>query len=417
MKLLHVADRFGWSAGGGDRYLEDILEPLQQAGMDNAVIYRNGNPDRLDLARQAIEIPGFMRFTGSAPDSRLRLRQVLHATCPDAALVYCLPNPSFGAALARSLPTILFAQDYEAICPAGTQWWRFQSATCNRTTGLPCLVNAFTKGCSSRRPAHLLSSYYRAAASKGWLRDAHVIAVSSFVRKRFLAAGFSEHRVHVVRYPFAPAVSIPAPRDPNDTPTVLFVGRVSREKGLDHLLRALSLLREIPWTLLVAGDGPDIPPNEQLAISLGLQHRVRFAGWLAESDLESAYGSAALVAVPSLWPDPYPLVGPEAMIRGRPVVGYASGGIPEWIIHGETGLSVPTGDVTALAAALRDLLNDPGRREAMGLRAREWVIKAHSPEHHLRDLRAVIDRAIAGYGETYAPYRRRPHPANLPRSS
>src|SRR4051794_2350226 len=122
MRLLHVADRFGWAAGGGDRYLEEILAPLQHRGIENIVIYRNGNPDRLALAPRAVEIPGLMRFTGSASHAIQRLRQVLLEMRPDAAVVYCLPNPSFGLALVRSLPTILFAQDYEAICPAGTQW-------------------------------------------------------------------------------------------------------------------------------------------------------------------------------------------------------------------------------------------------------------------------------------------------------
>jgi glycosyltransferase involved in cell wall biosynthesis len=399
MKLLHIADRFGWSAGGGDRYLEEILEPLQSSGIDNTVVYRNGNPDRLALAPRAVEIPGLMRFTGSAPQAIQRLHQVLRDVQPDAAIVYCLPNPSFGMALARSLPTILFAQDYEAICPAGTQWWRFQSAACTRTTGLPCLVNAFTKGCSSRRPTHLISSYYRAAASQHWLRDSHVIAVSSFVKTRFLAARFSDARVHVVRYPFAAAVSTPSCAR-TDTPTVLFVGRVSREKGLDHLLRALALLRETPWELLVAGAGPDLSQCKRLACSLGVDGRVRFAGWLTQSDLEQAYATAALVAVPSLWPDPYPLVGPEAMVRSRPVVAYASGGIPEWIIPGETGLLAPIGDIFGLARALRQLLTDAGLREAMGRRARAWVVPAHDPARHLRDVGSVISHAIATYQRT-----------------
>jgi glycosyltransferase involved in cell wall biosynthesis len=339
-----------------------------------------------------------MRFTGSAAQARRRLRQVLREEQPDAAILYCLPNPTFGRALARSLPTILFAQDYEAICPAGTQWWRFQTVTCPLTTGPPCLVNAFTKGCSSRRPKHLISSYYRAAASQHWLREAHVIAVSSFVKARFLAARFRAAQVHVVRYPFA-AVSTPACAQ-TDTPTVLFVGRVSREKGLDHLLRALALLRETPWDLLVAGAGEDLARCEQLACSVGIDRRVRFAGWLTESDLEQAYATAALVAVPSLWPDPYPFVGPEAMMRSRPVVAYASGGIPEWVIPGETGLLAPAGDVLGLARALRQLLTNAGLREAMGRRARDWVVPAHDPARHLDDLEAVIRHAIATYQRT-----------------
>jgi glycosyltransferase involved in cell wall biosynthesis len=400
MKLLHVADRFGWSAGGGDRYLEEIVGRLEEHGISNTLIYRSGNPARIDSVPHAIELPGFMRFTGSAPDARERLEHILDAARPDAALVYCLPNPSFGLALARSIPTVLFAQDYEAICPAGTQWWRLPNTACQRTTGLPCLVNAFTKGCSSRRPRHLLSSYYRAAASPRWLKAAHVIAVSTFVKGRFLAAGFDCTRIHVVRYPFDAPAPASAVRLPSDPPTVLFAGRVSREKGLDHLLRALALNLDLRWQLIVAGDGPLVRESKRLALCLGVAPRVRFAGWLARADLEVAYASASLVAVPSLWPDPYPLVGPEAMIRGRPVVGYASGGIPEWIIPGETGLLAPPGDIPGLAAALRQLLADASLRERLGRRARDWAIDTHDPGKHVLDLQAVISQAIATHARS-----------------
>src|SRR3954471_11609007 len=120
MRLLHVADRFGWSVGGGDRYLEEILAPLRQRGVEDVVVYRNGNPARLGLAERAIEIAGLMQFTGEVPQALARLEQVIRDTRPDAALVYCLPNPGFGMALVDSVPTILVAQDYEAVCPAGT---------------------------------------------------------------------------------------------------------------------------------------------------------------------------------------------------------------------------------------------------------------------------------------------------------
>src|SRR5262249_12593199 len=154
-------------------------------------------------------------------------------------------------------------------------------------------------------------------------------------------------------------------------------------KGLPHVLQALARLPHRPWKLLVAGDGPDLPDCRLLASRLGLEARVEFAGWLSAAELDDAFAASALVVVPSLWPEPYGQVGPQAMVRAKPVVGYASGGIPEWLSHGETGLTVAPGDIPGLSLALEALLADVDRRVAMGQRARAWALETLTWDHHL----------------------------------
>jgi hypothetical protein len=394
MRLLHVADRFGWTAGGGDRYLEEILAPLKERGAENVVVYRDGNPAHLSLAEQAIDIGGLMQFTGHVPETLAQLEQVIRDTRPDVALVYCLPNPGVGRLLVDSVPTMLIAQDYGAVCPAATQWWRLPNTACDRTVGLSCLVNAYTKGCYTRRPWPLVSAYHHVVASRAWLQRAQIVAISEFVKRRFVAAGYRDEQIHVLRYPFT--LEAPAPLPPGDgvEPVVLFTGRVSREKGLPHVLEALARIPHRGWKLLVAGDGPDLPDCRRLAARLGLEAQVEFAGWLSGAALEDAFSAAAVVVVPSLWPEPYGQVGPQAMVRGRPVVAYASGAIPEWLIPGETGLSVAPGDVTGLASALAGLLADPPRRVAMGQRARAWVLESLTLDQHLCGLERIIAHTI-----------------------
>src|SRR5579884_1259487 len=394
MRLLHVADRFGWTAGGGDRYLEEILDPLRQRGIENVVVYRDGNPARVTLANRAVEIADLMQFTGQVPRALARLEQVMRETRPDAALVYCLPNPGFGMALVDALPTILVAQDYGAVCPAATQWWRLQNAACDHTVGPACLVHAYTKGCYTRRPLPLVSAYRHVVASRAWLQRAQFLAISAFVKHRFMAAGYRDEQIHVLRYPFAAEVAPPPAPAERVEPTVLFVGRVSREKGLPHVLQALDQIPHRRWRLLVAGDGPEVPDCRLLASRLGLEAQVEFAGWLSGTALEAAFAASALVVVASLWPEPYGQVGPQAMVRGRPVVAYASGAIPEWLIHGETGLSVAPGDIRGLSLALGELLADARRRDAMGERARAWVLETLTWDRHLSGLERIIAHAI-----------------------
>jgi glycosyltransferase involved in cell wall biosynthesis len=145
--------------------------------------------------------------------------------------------------------------------------------------------------------------------------------------------------------------------DAAEPPEVLFVGRLSREKGILDLVQAADGMK-----LTVAGDGP-------------LRERVPGAlGFVPHHELPPLYDRAAVVAMPS-HREGFGVVCLEAMAHGRPVVASAVGGLLDIVADGETGLLVPPADVPALRAALERLLGDAELRRTMGeagrVRARE----------------------------------------------
>jgi glycosyltransferase involved in cell wall biosynthesis len=107
--------------------------------------------------------------------------------------------------------------------------------------------------------------------------------------------------------------------------------------------------------------------------------------------LDRAYERAQIVVVPSHWPEPFGLVGIEAMARGRPVVATATGGIPEWLADGETGILVEPGDAGALTRALAGLRGDPGRCARMGERGVAHVAEHFTAERYVE----AISRAYS----------------------
>ncbi len=136
-------------------------------------------------------------------------------------------------------------------------------------------------------------------------------------------------------------------------PHVLYVGRLSPEKGILELVAAAD---GIP--LVVVGDGP-------------LRNKVPDAlGFVPNAELGPYYRSAAVVAVPSRR-EGYGVVCAEAMAHGKPVVASAVGGLLDLVAHGETGLLVPPGDSAGLKEALHWLLGDPDLRRRMGEAARQ----------------------------------------------
>jgi glycogen synthase len=127
------------------------------------------------------------------------------------------------------------------------------------------------------------------------------------------------------------------------------------------LLEALARLSGV--SAAVAGDGPARAELEELSRDLGLTDRVRFLGWIGQEQRAALLRGSRVFVLPSLWDEPFGIVGVEALGAGLPVVATAAGGIPDWLDDGVTGILVPRGDRDTLARALDRLLQDePLRR-------------------------------------------------------
>jgi glycosyltransferase involved in cell wall biosynthesis len=108
---------------------------------------------------------------------------------------------------------------------------------------------------------------------------------------------------------------------------VVFAGRIVAPKGVDVLIRAA---RTVDAEFVICGDGWRLDAMRKLAQRLGVLERVRFKGWLGADELAQELADASVVAIPSVWPEPFGLVGIEALAAGRPVVASSTGGITDW---------------------------------------------------------------------------------------
>jgi colanic acid/amylovoran biosynthesis glycosyltransferase len=196
-----------------------------------------------------------------------------------------------------------------------------------------------------------------------------VLAASHALADAARALGAREVRV------VPSGVAVPEPvGPPEEPPHVLYVGRLSTEKGVLELVEAAEGL-----PLRIVGDGP-------------LRARVPGAvGFVPPGELGRWYERAAVVAVPSRR-EGYGIVAREAMAWGRPVVASAVGGLVDVVEDGVTGLLVPPGDVAALRVALMRLLGDAGLRTKLGTAGRQRVVT----------LDAAADRLLAVYEEALA---------------
>jgi alpha-maltose-1-phosphate synthase len=217
---------------------------------------------------------------------------------------------------------------------------------------------------------------------------AAVVAVSEGMRADIMTAypEIPPERIRVIRNGIDTSEYRPDPGtevlarygiDPG-RPYVIFVGRVTRQKGLPVLLRAASGLIPEAQLVLCAGQA-DTPELEAEVTELvnGLRASRSGVVWIPEMlpkpEVIQLLTHATLFACPSVY-EPLGIVNLEAMACGTAVVGSRTGGIPEVVAEGETGLLVPPGEPEALAVALNALLRDPDRAEAMGRAGRKRAV-------------------------------------------
>ena len=166
----------------------------------------------------------------------------------------------------------------------------------------------------------------------------------------------------------------PAPRESAGSVTVGAVSRLSPEKGFEHLLRAVALVRDrgVALDVVLAGDGPSRASLERLAADLGLRERVEFAGEVAHEDVPAVLRRLDIAAMPSTW-EGFGVSAIEASAMELPVVASDIHGIPDVVLDGETGILVPPASPAALADAIERLARDAPLRRAMGAAGRSFV--------------------------------------------
>ncbi len=279
--------------------------------------------------------------------------------------------------------------------------------------------HAFVGGVLSRLPRRALVCHLRLPVTTARTRQDRLglplvdrfIAVSAATREEYVADGLAADRIDVVhngidpaRFPLATPEQRAAARAElglGDQFTVLFAGRLDHAKGLEALLDAWAALGLGPddGRLVLAGEARNHrSPAEAEAYVASLRARVPAATtlWLGRrDDVVPLYAAADVVALPSVFPEPFGRVLVEGMACGRPAVGSAVGGIPE-ILTGELAAGVvPPDDPAALAAALGRLRGWQDRDPGLAERCRRHVEQGFTLERTIEGVESVLQRAVA----------------------
>ena len=305
---------------------------------------------------------------------------------PEVVLLHSREAWASASDIRRKFPAstlIAWVHDQSFVCAASISWFRKTREECRLPLGAYCFTNAYTLRCNARRPDRNLGNCLKVKRSLDGIPALDgIIVASRYMKERMISGGAPEAIIHVLPY------FVDAPGDQSQSASrsnrrVLYVGRLNETKGVDILIDAMHHLpRDVE--LVIAGDGYIMNDLKERASAYDSPPgRIRFVGHLTGLDqVESAYRSADVVAVPSLWPEPFGIVGLEAMSNGLPVVGSRVGGIPEWLRDGATGYLTEPGNPIDLARRLLLLLENDQMRNAFGQNALNDVRSRYSWENH-----------------------------------
>lgn len=368
-------------AGGEDRVVEAEATLLRSAG--HAVI----RYDRHNIEATTTPKPALLTDTVWSTRSAREVGALISEFRPDVLHVhntfFRMSASVHWAAHRAGVAVVQTLHNFRLVCPQATLL-RAQRP-CEACIGkVPW--RAVVHGCyrQSRGQSAVAALALQTNRIIGTWRDATdlYITLDSSCHERFVRGGLPAERLRVKPN----FVSDPQPDSPSQGDTFLYVGRLSSEKGVGVLRKAMA--RAERARLLVVGDGP-------LRDDLAQAERITTIGLRPPDEVVAAMRRARALVIPSIGPEMFGLVAIEAYASGLPVIASRSGALANIVEHGRTGLLVPPGDDAALADALAWAEHHPEEMATMGAAARERYLRLYTPETNLAVLEQIYREAVA----------------------
>jgi len=378
--------------GGEDVVVAQERKLLEQYG-HTVTLYERSNHeiDALSFTQRA----GLIKRVVSANDTKLAVRGLLQVVKPDVVHVhntFAMVSPSvYEACHQEDVPVVQTLHNYSMLCPAATFYRNGKVCHDCVTDGLLSSVQhaCYRDSRLMTGAIALMVATHRARQTWNQLIDAY-IALSRFVKEKFVQSGFPANKLHVKPNFVAPD---PGERRRSDSQEyALFVGRLSPEKGVLSLLKSWERLpSEVP--LVIAGDGPLRQSLEEHAARRGLRN-VRFTGHVQRDKVDKLMKRAAFLIVPSVWEEPFGLIVAEAFACGTPVLGASIGAIKEMIEHHVTGLQFKPDDPDDLAKKVAWAWSHLAQLAIMGRAARIVYENRYTGSTNYRLLTEIYASAI-----------------------
>ncbi|MHB1411848.1 MAG: glycosyltransferase family 4 protein [Thermoleophilia bacterium] len=395
MKILQI-NKFWRVRGGSERYVFELSRLLEESGHETIPFAMRdpanepstysslfvspvelSDPYRLGLTQRLGTAARILRSREAGRNMSV-LADLTHPDVAHCHNIYHHLSPSILPPLQkRGIGIVMTLHDYKLMCPA----LRFYNGggVCERCRPLhygSCFSGKCVKGSRAASLLCAVEMFYHDATKAYTGRIDRFIAPSRFMADKLLERDVPPGKVVVIPN-FIDTASWQPGEGERDY--VLFAGRMSLEKGVETLIRAMAKLPDIP--LKIAGTGMLEREYRTITHELGARN-IEFLGFRSEEEIRRLTQGARFTAVPSEWYENAPMTILESFACGTPVVGARIGGIPELVREGQTGMLFEPGDITGLRRVIESLWDRSGPCAQMGAAARQLAEDEYSPATH-----------------------------------
>ena len=389
MRILLAQDSID-TDGGVETYLLSVMTELRRRGHQIALAHcgaRSGRSLIPSMAHAIVQIGGVPLAGAVEEIARWK---------PDVCYSHNMAALDVDRAMTGRWPVVKMLHGFFGTCVSGLKMHAWPApAACHRTCGPACLALYVPRRCGQLSLSAIVRGYAWARQQRTLFdRYRSIVVASRFMGDEVSRHGGVDNRIHIL--PLFSTITESAAGTDGEADTVLFGGRMTQLKGGDVLIGAVArashrLGRTV--RVIMAGDGPDKEKWRRLA--LALQVPIEMTGWVSGADRARVYSRAAVLVVPSLWPEPFGLIGLDAAALGLPAIAFDVGGIREWLTDGVNGRLVdPALGEKGIALAITEVLDHADLRARMS-RASIDAAARLSVAAHVTALERVLQEAAA----------------------
>ncbi len=399
MKILHIVDWYR-TLGGAERLLFDTLQSLEEIGIQNVIMANDaeGNVPTNQRTEYFVKYLDHQiaNYYKNFRTTNKVVKDIVYKENPDLIHIHNFQNHHLTKLLRKLKPTLRSIHDPRLYCFTNWRLLPESNDICPYPMGYNCLKN---KCISYNNVAHL--DLYKIFLLKTCQKIDGVIVESEVSRECLIQNGFDKNKIFKL-----PNFTNVIPDNElqirrakyfnKKNNVVLFVGRANYEKGADVLIDAISMINDIPiTTYILTGYGPHEDNIKKKVIDLKLEDKIILPGAQNYDSTRNYYAMADVVVIPSVWLENFCLVGIEAMMNKKPVIGSNVGGIPDWLVDGETGFLFPFKNAKVLAEKIKILLNNKDLAEKMGENGRKRALELYTKQQYLPRLLDIYKQVIS----------------------
>ena len=391
MRILFVHDKFG-AFGGAEANVLSTAAELKERGHVVGILH-GPHTGKGEVAWLQTFEQRFSFDRGCELPTRLAAWERFR---PDLLYVHKMSDLELLETLLESeTPIVRMVHDHDLYCMRSYKYNVFTRRICARPVSPFCIFPCaafIVRDHDGALPVKWVSYTAKLRELELNRQFNHLIVATQFMKDELLRNRFDSNKIEM--HPPVPTRGDAAWGSSfSDRNYIIYAGQIIRGKGVDVLLESLARVR-VPFTCFIFGDGGHRDYCEKLGRKLGLGDRVIFKGYVPSHEIAIFYRECSVVAVSSVWPEPFGAVGLEAMRFGLPVVAFDAGGIREWLTDGHNGYLVPWMDRAAFAARVGELLADKALGRQMGDRGRQLVARQYEFSEYVSGLENLFVRAI-----------------------